>query len=211
MTPGFVIRKQAPVQIHKRQMAAPVMMVTLAPRAIVASRERASDRIRSRVQQVINVTMPERAMRRPGSVRIRKKRMAVCVMTVTLVPRPILARRGYASAPIRSRVARAINVTMRAHAIRKPECAQIRRRQTAPAVTTAMLVRKPTVVSPEYALGPTQSSARRAINVTTPGLAIRKRELVQIQRNRMEVRAATAMHVPKPTPVSRERVLAQIL
>jgi hypothetical protein len=198
------------VRIRRKQTAARVMMGTPVPRPTAVSRESASDPIRSPVPQVINVTMPVRAMRRPDSVRIRKKRMAARVMTATPALRVTLVSPAHASDRIQSPARRAISVTMRARAMRQLECAQIRRRQTAPPVTMATLVRRPTVVSRECALDPIPSPVRRATNVTTPARATRLPESARTRQRRMVLHVMTETPVPKLIVASREHALDRI-
>src|SRR5256885_2097340 len=126
-------------------------------RRLLRHQHRARRRLRtcagtSPAPRVINVTRPAYAIRKREPARIRQRRTALRVTTVTHVPKAILVRPGSARERIPSPARRAINVMTLARAIHRPELVQIRQRQMALRVATAMLVRKPIRVSQACAL-----------------------------------------------------------
>src|SRR5437763_1025721 len=136
--------------------------------------------------------------------------MAPRVTTATLVLKPMPARQESALDQIPSPAQRATNVTMRAHAIRKPEHVRIHRNKTALRVATVTLVRKPIHASQEYVLDQIRLPARRATSVMTREHAMLKPAFVQIRRKQTALVVTITTPAPKPILASPGHVLDQI-
>jgi hypothetical protein len=213
MTPGRVTRAPAPAhRRHRRPMEPRVATATRVHKQTPANPALASARGRWCAPTAISATILGRASRRPACARRPRRRlMEPLASTATPARRPILARLVLASEATRWSAPTAISAMTPGRVTRAPAPAQPRhRRRTEPPAATATPVRRPILARPARASARTRSFVTTATSAMTPVLATPVPEPVRRPRPRlMELPAATATLVRKPTRAKRARAWAR--